>query len=64
MIDINQIKIGNIVVVEDGSDWVITETVDCIDPHTSKQVTVIVGKHNNIERAIKKELIREIKHKK
>lgn len=61
---IDNICVGDIVVVEDGSDWVITETVDCIDPLTWKQVTVIVGKHNNIERAIKKELIREIKHKK
>ena len=50
---IDNICVGDIVVVEDGSDWVITETVDCIDPLTWKQVTVIVGKHNNIERSSK-----------
>ena len=61
---IDNICVGDTVVIEDGSEWVITETIDCIDPYTLKQVTVILGKHNDIERGIRKEHIREIKHKK
>lgn len=62
MVELKDINIKDHVILEDGSEWAITETVDCISPYTLKQVTVILGKHNNIERAIPLDKIKEVKH--